>query len=1085
MINNSRAKLEALISKIGISPKSSSLLQAYATFKSMKDCTPDSLSQCYAEVCSQSPADSIISGRAISDANNAFQAYTEFRKFSFEEFLRFIVPDLITDISSFMRIFQEYFDSDICQITHFIIRIRVLMYTQTGENKLHDNDNSTASEVADRIYSRYSSDAKNVEYPIEKSIFLKLYLSINLFTVYADEHLKIKTIGYKAEDLDTVIDIFYNQLELSREQQFDVCKAFYILKRPVNFFVGNEKLQPFTRIKDTSERIKLYKKALTILAKIPPADAVSAISVRRKQQLQKTVKFTNQVYSPNDVPIENSLVYSLFTSTVGPVSDENEAVTILLPSVFFARKWLSDRLLTKQKVCFVFENSAVCDLIDYHYHNKNYMRNAGSNVAFLSLDDWKNKISSGEQTIRNEKVLAFFCGKALSVQNDIYNLLYKQNCRIELFLVLGSSEFDSAKSPFSTAFSDGRFVFHSIELIPQGINNSAYPHRKMIVQAEIASTLFEEKKSFYITADTLNHDMKIQTIARSTLKPVEVGQDDLNLLNISIRKLFEKEMLTRKSVDKHKLPAISFPFTPDINIWYSKTYPKGNLKRPRLEAYFCEFASEGKAERGFADRGNVLKETRKHITKLTESEITYWLNNIYPFENVRQRRSKNKEEISDTDVFLSVREAAIEYYSSKLQGENIALKTFWYLYPNLEDYFYSDGKKYLGQMMLFTELGVLRIQDITPAEVEEILENSFPADSDTALLQKFKIISKVIDIAKEFGYCFDNPLEQELRDIKKADKLFAQVRKALTKKHFTKAEFQRLFSSVTEGLYNGKTEYLGVLLRLLTGMSSNIICALKWKNIVSLPEYGIKKIVTEKQLVNDGSGAKGFESLEDYLCFPCSDVLAYYLETVYKLTREKHPAFSDIGDWPGIRDLEDDKQRGANRYYPPRELDKLCKELIKCLQLPDNIIAIPDNADGTKETNLNKYGGDFLRENFRFWTLSFAGMTNDETAYLIGNTPETTFGRYYCDYLNDASQYLMYVKLRRIDALLLSAEKFSTVKESTSHGEFGKTIVTDACPTEMQLRLSLPNNSTRVDVKLESKFAMSVFAAKVGKERAE
>lgn len=159
--------------------------------------------------------------------------------------------------------------------------------------------------------------------------------------------------------MDTVIDIFYNQLELSCEQQFDVCKAFYILKRPVNFFVGNEKLQPFTRIKDTSERIKLYKKALNILAKIPPADAVSAFSVRRKQQLQKTVKFTNQVYSPNDVPIENSLIYSLFTSTVGPVSDENEAVTILLPSVFFARKWLSDRLLTKQKMCFVFENSAV------------------------------------------------------------------------------------------------------------------------------------------------------------------------------------------------------------------------------------------------------------------------------------------------------------------------------------------------------------------------------------------------------------------------------------------------------------------------------------------------------------------------------------------------------------------------------------------------------------------------------------------------------------------------------------------------------------------------------------------------------
>ena len=99
MINNARAKIEDLLYKIGISPKSSSPLQAYATFKSMKECEPDSLSQCYAEICSQSPVDSLVPERAISDANNAYQNYTEFRKFSFEEFLRFIVPDLITDIS--------------------------------------------------------------------------------------------------------------------------------------------------------------------------------------------------------------------------------------------------------------------------------------------------------------------------------------------------------------------------------------------------------------------------------------------------------------------------------------------------------------------------------------------------------------------------------------------------------------------------------------------------------------------------------------------------------------------------------------------------------------------------------------------------------------------------------------------------------------------------------------------------------------------------------------------------------------------------------------------------------------------------
>ena len=36
--------------------------------------------------------------------------------------------------------------------------------------------------------------------------------------------------------------------------------------------------------------------------------------------------------------------------------------------------------------------------------------------------------------------------------------------------------------------------------------------------------------------------------------------------------------------------------------------------------------------------------------------------------------------------------------------------------------------------------------------------------------------------------------------------------------------------------------------------------------------------------------------------------------------------------------------------------------------------------------------------------------------YLLGNTPVTTFGRYYCDFLNDAVQFILYRKMMRLEA---------------------------------------------------------------------
>lgn len=284
-------------------------------------------------------------------------------------------------------------------------------------------------------------------------------------------------------------------------------------------------------------------------------------------------------------------------------------------------------------------------------------------------------------------------------------------------------------------------------------------------------------------------------------------------------------------------------------------------------------------------------------------------------------------------------------------------------------------------------------------------------------------------------------------------------------------------------LREGRLEYIGVLLRLLTGLSANVICGLKWKDILNIESYGIRKLIITRQAVNDGSAYRGFESLEDYLCFPCSNALSRHLEEASQLTKKLYPAFSSFDEWPIVRQSEALNRRGGGKaMYAPRELESLCRQLIRELQLPDWIVTIPDQGEGTKETNLNSYGGDFLRENFRFWTLSYAGMTNDETAYLIGNTPETTFGRYYCDYLNDASQYLLHVKLRRLDTILTQREEPGAVREYTAVGNLQGSVSTGPQPASFLLRVSLPPEAAALDVDIACSHAASAFASSLIEE---
>lgn len=409
----------------------------------------------------------------------------------------------------------------------------------------------------------------------------------------------------------------------------------------------------------------------------------------------------------------------------------------------------------------------------------------------------------------------------------------------------------------------------------------------------------------------------------------------------------------------------------------------------RVEAYICEPSTSGL-------RGKVCKETRKHTTRLKQNEITYWLENSYPFSTVQARRNHAEmtgSNVSELKDAYTIREQIIALCSDYWKGKNIALKTLWYIFPNLQDLYNPSDYHKLVELML-SDIGQYRPTELSAQECAHVLFHLYPTETQDALWRRFCILERLLRQGTAYGYCTTNELYSAVHERDIRNKLFSQVRSALVKKHFTLEEMQSAYHLILDHIRNGKTEYIGVLIRLMTGLESNIVAGLKWEDFRTVEDFGIYQFVITHQLTNDGKTVKGFASLHDYRCIPCcrslEKILLAYRESMLTQAGSLHQLLlSPIVQPP----LTAGRKYGSS--ITPRDLEIRCKSILQQLHLPDKLIEIPTKDNGSIETNLNRYSGNFFRENFRFWVSTYAKLSGDEVQYLLGNRPDTTFGQFY------------------------------------------------------------------------------------------
>lgn len=1055
-------------------PASSAMLRLYSTLIAIKDTDKVALEEAYSTVCEKFvgytyalyPLDRQFFNTAFSVVAD------QYTKLPLVDFLSYVVPDLVCDPQRLMRYQVKAFAKKTLeqpQLVHYILQIKKIYYqvNEKSSRSMKISPKSSSDDVLKKIYACYTEDEKM--YPLEMKDFLQFYSAINSYTLDQNE-LAPYDIGYETKNLAKLLEILFVELQLTRNQAYRIVADFYCRGSQTPNIQQGLEVHNYIIKKNEQYRAGQIQSALQLIAKIPPLEILCAVSTWRKQIKRKdkgapqakTSKKEKSAISTNDVTLENSLVYSLFFNSILPESQDQ--ILIAFPSIHFVRKVLRDSRLINHHITFLFDNGHVVDALKYQAGQKSLKPRIGERISFVKYADWKRL---GDDTRKYAHILLFGTNLSMLEREERYLELLKTGTNNARFYTLESSHVIGSCPGYllgNSSISNVRMA-----LIPQGINNSSYPRRKVFLSCSVCNhdqTDSEEKRiDVQITAYTIDETLKTQAISPMKEKPVYISVQPGQNMQLTLRQVYEHEILSRKPPARTRNMSFSAEITPDILVWCSRSYPKGNDERPRLEAYVCEPADEDDENNGTIDRGKAIEATKKHTTKTEDGDVFNWLENEYPYSIVTRRRNTADTKNNTGNTTTNIRDEIIERYSKYLLDKNIALKTFWYLYPNLSDAYSQSAYQMLSEMMQ-TQIGQQRLWDLTAEECEHLLVNEYPNSSHNNLWKRFEILSTAVDKAVQHGYCAENDLRNALKQMQRSDKLFAQVRRALVKKHFTKAEMQRAYSFCMDKLANAEYGYLGTLIRLMTGLESNIICALRWCDLVYISEYDMYSFVITRQMASAGT-ITGFHDSEDYICFPIPERLQKTILQCKNTAGRKSETGTIVNDV-----LPKHNKRDS---ITPKILNNLTKGMIIAVGIDERKVVLPDENIGSKETDLNKYHGDFIRENFRYWATHCAKLNADELSYLLRTKATTTLGHFYCDFLNNASQLILRVKLNRWETALnggtLCAPERHTVRVDAAYSS--SISASTSCRKNVLLEIT-PNRNAGITVEVESPYGVQV-----------
>lgn len=963
-----------------------------------------------------------------------------------------VPPSFAFDVSaggSRIREYRSAVDSALLETSlafgiHEIRRIhRDILDMRKSDEDDDGDETAKAEKIADAIYRQYQLNAGKVSLP---------YFSRRTFDLYLEPICIIRQtnprtlIGNKAgRNAYAMIKMMYNTLSLSQAEVLDFLISSILDKEweeniKGNRFVGGEGISSDVNKKKLND---LY--CLLSGAGSDPASLLAGLELYKKNEFQWKAADKSRItrqYRNTDAALEMSVAMRLLASEV--VGRPGDAILVILPSPTFILSLAAEKVFEGHQVTFVMSGESAARIMELHFSPDNFYASvARPEFAFIGFAEWADGLGRIGQ-LEESLIMVFenryesLKGKTRITKKEQEDLARENRNVAELICTKAKAGTVMFGLSPDAAFYDPQYM--SGTLVGNRKNGKLFfsdayviPKRMLSEKADNAGST-PMKKIFWKARQVFGTDgeiSKVQYLKRTAgLLPTPIpGADNRMMINAFIpdeKKFYNVDMgqlctyseslrsfiTGRPRKMKSKLDPVRVCYTPEISIYYTKRKHcrNGLFEGYKIEAFVLEFKDDDLLDATGDKIMDSIKEWLYSIAS-TEKYIEQRLLMQYPKAEAEVRCPKYGEETVSENNTRVIRSVIARNYLKSLEGRQLSLGTYIYIHPELDPGFeYKEGKKvvrlYLNDILkpiMALQIAILTVDDYTMA-----IKETCPGMTQSFTSEVIRTLYRLLESARKDGQCKVNVVAQLLSDEIRLEKFMAAFRQAYIKKVLSRDEFLRVCKAVSDHLED-EPAYIGVMIKLATGLNSHIISALKWEDHKGCRSYGFYQLHVYRQVSGDGKTFLTLVSDDDIRIIPCMPMLQAALAAVR--TRRLSQFIVPSNTAPTGEGRED-------QPIKPWVIDHMVQTVMAEAGIKGTVIELASDDGSGMEIDMGKSRTDVLHENIRFRMIN-NGFNQDEVAYIIGNRRPTTAGNYYIDFGNDTTQYKLYTKLCRIDNEIL------------------------------------------------------------------
>lgn len=682
----------------------------------------------------------------------------------------------------------------------------------------------------------------------------------------------------------------------------------------------------------------------------------------------------------NDVDLECKAVFPVFLN--GTDFTPDKTIIIIEPSLCTFRRWKNICPKYAGKAVFVFKDETIASSLQALFGT--------SNLSIIP----GNKLD--EHLYRNpperSSVLLFANNTdPISEKADyIQTLKNHVSGKHDLFVFASDYELESKKSLLKESVSD--MVAERVWTFPAGITNSTRPQRKLLMcfsygyferpdsgnDIEIVqfSQTNENRTNYYLTVKSFTVKISAEIYFAGDCNFREIYRDA------------SMEMLSKSGTDRTRF---TVQFSDEILIHYTEAENKKHPDCVRIKAYI---KTPGK-------NSELIPETVRSANTVRKGDVKRWLLKTYPY---LPERSGEKRCVRDI----------VSGYGDRFDPHTMSLKTFLYLCPQIE----RDASVYVKEILrevMESPLGQYSVARITAEMIRTFIGSDSLSGVKCSPKQIVFSLRKAFDAAVEKGICSDNPAREIKEYENEPDPWNSVIKDSLGKSFLTEEEFQAEVAKCIEGANRRDYKSMVVLIKMFTGLETQIVCALKWKDFKELEEYpGIYQLLIQRQCETCTGRFRTFSDRVFYRKYPCVSVLrdALLREKAMCLLENSEKTEEYLDNCTIIKG--DTLINGQTWVLKPADASAyIRKSILKKLGVDADLLEFQQTNNTTIEIDLSYNGRDILRESFAHYVYKYGGLELGEKNYLMGLKGPDTFSRNYVDYGNDDSQIKILRKLER------------------------------------------------------------------------